>query len=448
MSNTHRKIWNSDFFLLWQGQFVSLLGSQAFFIAMMFWIKQNTGSATLMGLLMMSASIPGVLFNPIGGTIADRYSRKTILIMTDTINGMAVLTLATSVFLLPAEYNQFILVHMFIVAVLLGSTGAFFRPAILACLPDLVPKEKLNAANSIGQATMQIAQLLGNSVGGVLFRVLGAPLMFLIDGISYLISAFSESFINLPDKSDPSQKDESKAKKPIRELFHEFWQETKDGLHYLLAKKGMREFFTIGAIINFFMVPASVLLPFYVEDHLQATTDWYGFIIAALGVGSLIGYAIAGVSKPKGFAKLVILSVCFILMSCCITAMGFIDDPYVALLLMAIIGLCNGIINVNMLTIIQLHIDDDMRGRMFGLLGTLTGSIIPIAMGLSGIIFDLLDRSIPRIYGLTGVILIVTAGLVSLSKNYRYFLTSDPDPNAEIALDNQPDDSQFENKRG
>ena len=357
MTNPNNKLWNRNFFLVWQGQFASLLGNQAFMIAMMFWVKQTTESATTLGLIMMSANIPAVLLSVVGGSIADRYNRKKIIIAIDAINGIAVCSLALIMFQFP-DHTNLILGYLFFVAMLLGTTGGFFRPAILAALPDIVPQDKLASANSVISATVQFAQLAGNSVGGILFRVLGAPLLFLVDGITYLFSAFSESFIDLPDNSKQEKKAES-----IKEVYRHFIDDTKEGFAYLMKRTGMKEFFVVASIINFSVIPGIVLLPFYVEDHLGQVSDWYGFIIASYGVGSMFGFLGASLIKAKGNKKLATLSISYLGLCGCIITMGLIDYHIYALLLMSLAGAFNGYLNVNMLTIIQSNIDDDMRGR-------------------------------------------------------------------------------------
>jgi MFS transporter, DHA3 family, macrolide efflux protein len=409
------KLLNKNLFLLWQGQFISLLGSQAFNIAMMFWVKQTTGSATLMGLLMMSASLPAVILSPLGGVFADRYSRKKIMIISDTLDGLAIISLA--IFMYWAPNAPWLIGYLFFVAILLGCSGAFFRPAINAALPDIVPKAQLPAANALAASTVQIAQLCGNVIGGILFRVLGAPLMFLIDGLSYLFSACTELFIQLPEPK--------KQEKTDNHWFKQFVTESREGLQYLTDKQGMKEFFVLAGLVNFLITPCIILLPFYVEDFLQATTDWYGFIIAAYGAGALVGYALAGIFKVTATRRIVPMTLAFTMMALLICTAGFTTDKVTALGIMTLIGICNGYVNVNILTILQASTEENLRGRVFGLLGTLTGSVMPLAMGLSGIVFDLVGRNISLIFVASGSLLLITAITISLRKNYRAFIAYD-----------------------
>ena len=113
------RLMNKNFFLLWQGQFVSRLGSQAYMIAMMFWLKHATGSATLMGTLMMLSMLPMVLLGPFGGTFADLHSRKKIIVVSDLVFGVSVLSLAAVMFTMP-EATGLIVVWLTVVSVVSG----------------------------------------------------------------------------------------------------------------------------------------------------------------------------------------------------------------------------------------------------------------------------------------------------------------------------------------
>ena len=191
------RLFNRNFVLLFQGQFVSQIGISLNLIALLFWLKHATDSATLMGLLSMASMLPGVLLGPFGGTVADRISRKLIIVVGDVLNGVLVVTIAVLMFTLP-DGTDLIVTVLFIEAIVAGTVMAVFRPAVSAAIPDLVPESKIEAANGLYQGSFQAALLIGQAIGGLLYRVLGAPLVMLIDGISYLLSALSESFIDLP----------------------------------------------------------------------------------------------------------------------------------------------------------------------------------------------------------------------------------------------------------
>ena len=412
---TKPRLFNKNFFLLWQGQFVSQLGSQAFAIAMMFWVKHQTGSASLMGILMMVSMLPAVLLGPMAGTLADHYSRKKIIVLSDIIRGIPVLLLAAIIFFLP-ESIELGLVSLFIVTIIIGIINSIFNPAILAAIPDIVPEEKVAAANSLSQGTRQVSLFIGQALGGFLFVVFGAPMLFLIDGISYIFSGFSETFMKIPQKLPEKASS-------WREKLKQFKDDTLFGLKYSWSNRGLRALFFNAAFLNFFVMPIIILLPFYVEDYLGATPDWYGYILGAFGFGSLIGFGIAGAIKiPQKLKSSIFLGV-LILNSACFALLATLTSALHALLLMILIGIFNGFFNINLITILQLAIPGDLRGRVFGVLITLTHGLMPISMGLAGIVFDLIGQDIVLVYAFCGITTLVLSIIISFDKEFRKFLS-------------------------
>ncbi len=408
------KLLNRNYVLLWQGQTVSRLGNQAFSIALALWIKQATGSATLMGLILMFSALPAVLLGPLAGAVADRYKRRTIIILSDLIGGVSVLVLA-GVMLAAPEATNLTLAVLFAVSILLAVITTFFHPAIAAAIPDLVPEDHLSSANALGQVSFQLTVFIGQGIGGTLYRILGAPILFLIDGLTYLFSAVSESFITIP-QTVPE-------KIPgWRETLRAFKKDIILGFRYVWHKPGLRELVFISALLNFFLAPILLLLPFYVEDFLRVKPDWYGFLLASYGLGSMLGFVLAG-ALPLSGRKRSRLIVWFIIVEPLgYIALGVWLNPWVALGMTLIGGLIGGFVMVYVTTILQLTTPGDIRGRVFGLLGTLAGALTPLAMGAAGIIADLTGQNIPLIYIACGVIAALLAVLVSLKSDFRDYL--------------------------
>lgn len=414
---TTAKLFNRNFVLLWQGQLVSQLGTQFHAVALMLWIKEATGSGSLMGLLMMTAMLPGVILGPLGGTLADRYSRKRIIVWTDFLRGLAVLSLAGLMFLRPAA-TDLLIVWLFGITILTAIMGAFFRPAITASIPDLVPRPRVAAANSLTQSSIQISMFVGQGIGGTLFRLLGAPILFLIDGISFLLSGVSELFISIPQ---PKRKDAPGDGK----LFAQYWHETLEGFHYVWQRRGMRTLFLFAALLNFAAAPIAVMLPFYVVDHLRVTTDWFGFIMAALGLGTLIGYGLMGAFKMSGRTRGILLLALLFTFGILFGVIGLAHDPVVALILFLTLGIGSGMFNISIMTILQLTTPSEIRGRVFGLLQTLAAGLMPIGMGLGGLVIDLIDQRVAGIFLVLGIGMSVITLAFSFDSHLRAFLASD-----------------------
>ncbi|MCU0490106.1 MAG: MFS transporter [Chloroflexaceae bacterium] len=421
------KLLNRNYLTLWQGQAISRMGDQVFLVALAFWVKDATGSATLMGLLVALSALPSLLLQPVGGAVADRYPRRGIIVWSDMLSGLLVLSLATLIWFAPT--SQFTIVWLFVVALLLAAINAFFIPAIAASVPELVPQARLAGANSMGQLSMQMALLLGQGLGGLLYRLLGAPLLFFVNGLSFIYAATSSSFVKIPQR---------KAEKAPnwRALFVAFRDDIVAGFRYVWRAPGLREFLLISTAINFFNTPILILLPFFVEDRLGLTSDWYGYIVAASAIGALLGYLLMLVLPLRGRGRGLGMLACFIIGPIGTIVMSQLLNPWLVLLLALCNGFTTGFVMVNVTTILQLTTPTEMRGRVFGLLGTLGGAVAPLAAGLSGVVADALNQNIPLIYGGCGAIMLTIALLGLLVKQYRQFVSYEPE-NQEPIMKNE-----------
>ncbi len=414
------RLWNRNFVLLWQGQTISQFGNLAFSFAMMLWLKDATGSASLMGMMMFASLIPGIVLGPIGGTFADRHSRVRIAVICDLLSAAVVLALSFSMFdprvvRLEPGAVKLVIGIMFAVSVITGILRAFFTPALSAAIPDLVPRDKIPAANSLNQFAVQGSTLLGQSIGGVLYQTLGAPLLFLIDGLSFLYAGACAAFIKLPPVP----------KKPASEHpFRDFVDETAEGFRYIWQRKGLRNFFGIASTVNFLAMPVAVLLPFYVELYLKADDRWYGFLMAFISVGNVIGFVVAGALSLTGQARQRGIIVAMVLTPVFFGFLGFVTNTALAAANVFLGGVVLGFINVYLMSMIQMSTPDEVRGRVMSVLFTMSAGLMPVGMALGGVVGDLTGKNIPLIYGVCAVIALVVTVIISTGRDLRDFLAN------------------------
>jgi len=318
------KLFNKNFFLLWQGQLVSRLGTNIFGVSMALFLKHTTDSASVIGTMWMLSGLPVIILGPFAGTVADRYSRRKILIFADLLNGIVVSAFALYLFK-ASEASDLAIVGLISVAVFLGITGAFFNPAVSAAIPDIVPRSKIAGANSMGQISLQVSTFLGQSIGAVLYMFLGAPVVCIVNGISYFYACISKTFIVIPQKM-PEKKDN------LRDNFTDFKRDLVEGFRYVWNNKGLRVLIFLAAVTNFFATPILPLIPFYVEDYLKVGGEWYGLFLGITGIGALFGYGFAGFVNlpPKIRGRILIAFI--ISMSAGYGILGFVTIPAIAMI--------------------------------------------------------------------------------------------------------------------
>jgi len=409
---------NKNIFLLWQGQLISQLGTQAFSIVMMFWLMKNTGSSILMSFILALSILPSIILGPVSGVLADRVSRKIIIITTDIIRGVSVLSL--SVILIYGGVEQSVIIVLFaITAFVNGICRACFQPAIDAWIPDLVTENKLPKTIAFFSSSTQCTTIIGQALGGMLYKILGAPVLLLLDAFSYLFSAVSECFIKTAHEKDSNQDSN------FREVIASYKADLAEGLHYVKAKEGMTQVMLFVSSINFFITPLMLLLPFYVAEQLSSQVQWYGFLLAGMALGSLIGFWVSAMIKPLGNHRAVVMFSSILTFSFCMFLLSQSSSSLNSLIYISISGFCLGIFNLQSMALFQTCTPSNMRGRVMGLLMTVSSVMLPLGLLTSGIIGSLTNNDTQLIFSLSAICLALLTLYFSFNLKARTFLFVD-----------------------
>ena len=396
-------LFTRNFVLLWHGQLVSRLGSQAFLIATTFYVLEVTGSATLVAGVMMAGTIPLVIVGPIGGTVADRHSRRSILVWADFLRAIAIGGLALALLWQPDLAPRHI-VLIIAVAAFNGILSALFAPAFQALVPDLVPNDRLAAANSINQMSTQASTLLGQALGGVLYAAWGPAVLLLFDAISFAYAGTAAWLL-------PAGRPVSRASTSLRMAFERYAADTRAGMAYVWRRTGMTAALCIFAAVNCLFMPAFVLLPLYARDVLGAGPEWYGFLLSGSGVGALVGSVAAGVVLRRVRARAALLRVCLGGVAAGVLLLGASASAWLALAAFVAIGALSSIINVTVITAFQSAVPSEVRGRVLALVIALSTAAVPIGMALGGVLGDRWRSSLHLVFGGSGVAIAIVAGL-------------------------------------
>ncbi|MBI5680324.1 MAG: MFS transporter [Methanobacterium sp.] len=395
-------------FLLLQGQFVSVMGDMIYEIALGFWVLALTGSPALMGTLMATSLLPAVLLSPFAGVVVDRYNRKKLMIVMDAIRGITIILVAAVAFMGLLEIWM-----VFLAGIILGICGAFFSPAATSVIPQMVPKDKLTNANSLFGMAYTGADILGNSIGGILFALIGAPLMFLVNGISFIVSGASISFAQIP-KSRESKITLDDFKSDIRESFSFIYN--LKGLFYILLIFSISSFLAHIAIV--------LLIPlFQFTPGLGAAK--YGVTIASFTVGIFLGMiflSIINVPSPK---KAVVMFVSVTISNLCLVAFALITEFYLMVIMLFIAGISGSVVNVFVISSIQSIVPDNMMGKVMALVNTLIIALIPLAMIIGGVLAQFFPiRAIFMVCFLLGVLVFIS---LFFMPSVRKFINFDPE---------------------
>ncbi len=382
---------NQNFFSIWIGQTISLVGDFLYMIALMWWVLEKTGSSAAMASVAICSSLPAIVLGPFAGTYVDRVDKRKLMILMDLGRGVLITVPGVLYFL-----NLLQVWHIFVIAALLSSMSTFFNPALATFIPVIVDKDQLVRANSISQLSTNLSGIIGPALAGALVALFGAGIVMFLDALSFFISVVAILLVRV------------KAEQvfPL-EVRKKFLQELMDGLNFIRKESGVLGLVVLFSVLNFFVAPVGVLIPLMVKKILKMGAEGFGVLGSSISVGMVLGSLFLGMIggvRKKG----IFIMIGIVVAGSFLALFGISESFWTSIFLLGGCGFGFSFANILVPVVFQTRIPHEKQGRVFGTLGTISGGLRPVSLALVGVMGGLLH--VQMIIFLSGV-LVALGGL-------------------------------------
>lgn len=360
------------FFVIWTGQAFSLFGSSLVQFALVWYLTQKTGSATVLATATLVAFLPDVFLGPYIGALVDRWSRRMVMMVADGMIALATLGLA-ALFLV----DKVAIWHIYVIMFLRALGGTFHWPAMQSSTSLMVPGEHLARVSGLNQALRGAMSIVAPMAGALLLSVVPMQGILAIDVGTAAIAIVCLFFVAIPQPAQAIE-DQGSALKSMLE-----------GFRYVKAWPGMMLLMLMATILNFFINPAFSLTPLLVTEHFMGGALQLGWMESAMGVGVVVGglgLSVWGGFKRRILTTLVGLAVCGL----GVIAIGFTPVGYlnIAIASMFVAGFSMPIVNGPLFAILQDKVAPEKQGRVFTLVSALSGAAAPLGLAIAGPVAD------------------------------------------------------------
>ncbi|MBG9449199.1 MFS transporter [Cytobacillus firmus] len=366
--------WLRNIILFLSSQTISLFGSSLVQYAIMWHITLTTESGLMMTLYIICGFIPTFFLSPVAGVWADRYNRKMLIILADGLIAFSTLILAI-LFLMGYESIWL----LFVMAGIRALGTGIQTPAVGAILPQIVPKEKLTKVNGVNGSIQAVIMFVSPMVSAALIAMASLEVIFFIDVITAAIAIVTlMTFVKI-----------AVHKKAAAEQTASYFSDFKQGLQYVNSNPFLKKFFLFFAVFIVLMAPAAFLTPLQVTRTFGGDVWELTAIEIAFSVGMMAGGGI--IASWGGYPnKITTMTLASLIMGICTLALGIVPVFWIYLLFMAFFGIAMPIFNTPVTVLLQEKIEEDYLGRVFGVMGMISTSMMPIGMLIFGPVADVI----------------------------------------------------------
>ena len=384
-----------NFRLLAGGQFTSTIGDYCYEVALPWLVLSNHGSTILLGVVLACYGVPRTVLIPIGGTLADKFGPRTVMLLADVLRCVLVGALTV----LAARHTAS-LVTLGPTAALIGAGEGLFLPASYAIMPSLLDNNRLAAGNALNSTAVQVGSLLGPAIGGALVASTGASTAaFGIDAVSFAISAVSLALIPRRAAAGSMAGDSAEvADSPAGPtdagpdipaagpdgLAAEPAGKPPGALAYVRQSRAMQIIIVVAIAANLSLGGlGDVALPALAHAHWGAAG--YGALLACLAAGAVIG-TLAAARTGKLRNPAMVASLAFIVEAAAIGLLPYLGGEVGAAIALLFLGAGTGLGGVLFLTMAQRSIPRAILGRVMSVIMLCTLGTFPLSVAVTGLL--------------------------------------------------------------
>lgn len=379
--------WKKNIILFLSSQTISLFGSSLVQYAIFWYITLHTQSGVMMTIYIVCGFVPAFLLSPFAGVWADRYNRKLLIILSDGLIAIATLLLAI-LFLIGYEEMWLLLVMSAIRAI---GTGVQ-TPAVTAILPQIVPEDKLTKVNGTNSSIQAIVMLVSPMVSAALLTTTSLEIIFFIDVITAAITIFfMVTFLHIPVHA-----------KALQKQTISYFSDMQQGVAYIKNHPFLTKFFLFFTVFFILVSPAAFLTPLQVTRSFG--DDFWRLTAVEITYSSGMILSGALMAAWGGFKnKIHTMTLASLVIGACTFALGVIPVFWIYLFFMTLTGVAMPIFNTPSTVLLQEKIEEEFQGRVFGILGMISTSMMPLGMLVFGPLADMIK--IEWLLIVTGILL-------------------------------------------
>lgn len=355
-----------DFRLFWFGQVISLSGTWMHSVAQSWLVYSLTHSPLYLGLIASLSSLPILLFTVFGGIIADRYPKRSVLLVTQFLSAVLAFLIAVL-----ADLAIITIWHVGAVALSLGFINAFDVPTRHSFLAEVVDRSAITNAIALNSAAFNGARIIGPMIAGFVIAHIGIPACFYLNALSFIAVLFALFCI--------------RARNVLPQEGKGMMRDLADGWRFVTNEPSVFPIMALIGIFSLFGIPYITLLPVLADDVLGAGVAGLSLLMASAGVGSFVA-ALFLAMRSDVAAKEKFMPLSALVFSVSLTLMPFSGSLYLSMLLICFAGW--GVVSfigaAN--SFIQHAVPDALRGRVMSLYTLVFLGFAPIGNSAIGIL--------------------------------------------------------------